>query len=194
MGRKLYATSAIFRSGFDEASDAIARQSQGINLKSEIQSQTKSPDCTVSHPFLFALQHGLAKLLSHISGSHCVIAAVIGHSTGELAAAECAGMLSLDEAAWLVATRSRLLSEANGQGGMLALATDEEHAQKYLSSAAEDAAIAALNSSVSTVISGSNEAIRQITTQAERDGIKCTHLSVPIPYPFSVCLFRETRL
>ncbi|MEV0696046.1 type I polyketide synthase, partial [Streptomyces sp. NPDC050388] len=49
-------------------------------------------------------------------------AAVIGHSQGEIAAAAVAGILSLKDAARVVALRSRALTALAGRGGMVSLA------------------------------------------------------------------------
>ena len=51
-----------------------------------------------------------------------VPAAVLGHSQGEVAAAYVAGALSLDDAARVVAVRSRLVGRLAGQGGMVSVA------------------------------------------------------------------------
>ncbi|WP_372352463.1 acyltransferase domain-containing protein [Streptomyces sp. KL116D] len=71
-------------------------------------------------PVLFAVMVSLASLWR----AHGVEpAAVIGHSQGEIAAACVAGALSLDDAARLVAVRSRVIAGLRGHGGMVAVAT-----------------------------------------------------------------------
>ena len=51
--------------------------------------------------------------------------AVVGHSQGEIAAATVAGILSLDDAARVVALRSRALSGLAGTGGMVSVVMPE---------------------------------------------------------------------
>ena len=48
--------------------------------------------------------------------------AVVGHSQGEIAAAVVAGILSLEDAAKVVALRSRALTALAGHGGMASVA------------------------------------------------------------------------
>ena len=48
--------------------------------------------------------------------------AVVGHSQGEIAAAVVAGILSLEDAAAVVALRSRALRALSGRGGMVSVA------------------------------------------------------------------------
>src|SRR5919206_73108 len=68
---------------------------------------------------LLAVMGSLAGL-----GRSCGVgpAAVVGHSQGEIAAAHVAGGLSLEDAARIVAVRSRALARIAGHGGMMAVA------------------------------------------------------------------------
>ncbi|KJY24591.1 type I polyketide synthase, partial [Streptomyces sp. NRRL S-495] len=70
----------------------------------------------VVQPALFAVMVSLAELWR----AHGIVPdAVVGHSQGEIAAACVAGALSLDDAARIVALRSRALLALTGRGGML---------------------------------------------------------------------------
>jgi acyl transferase domain-containing protein len=68
-------------------------------------------------PTVFALQIAIARALYRFG---IYPDAVIGHSMGEVAAAHLAGILSLADAAHVIALRSRLLAETAGSGGMVA--------------------------------------------------------------------------
>ncbi|MEV6927912.1 SDR family NAD(P)-dependent oxidoreductase, partial [Dactylosporangium sp. NPDC051485] len=76
--------------------------------------------------------------------------AVIGHSQGELAAAHVAGMLSLADAAKIVAVRARALARLSGIGGMVSVPLPADEIELP-----EGAVISALNSPSTTVVSGS---------------------------------------
>ena len=69
-------------------------------------------------PVLFAVMVSLAQLWRSVG---VVPDAVIGHSQGEIAAAYVAGALSLEDAAAVVALRSRLLVQLAGAGAMVSL-------------------------------------------------------------------------
>ncbi|KOX01601.1 acyltransferase domain-containing protein, partial [Streptomyces sp. NRRL B-3648] len=72
----------------------------------------------VVQPALFAVMVALAELWR----AHGVEPdAVVGHSQGEIAAAYVAGALSLDDAARVVALRSRALAVLADQGGMVSV-------------------------------------------------------------------------
>ncbi len=72
----------------------------------------------VIQPVLFAVMVSLAALWRSLGVEP---AAVVGHSQGEIAAACVAGALSLEDAAKIVALRSRALVKLSGTGGMLAV-------------------------------------------------------------------------
>ncbi|OZV80605.1 type I polyketide synthase, partial [Micromonospora echinospora] len=79
----------------------------------------------VVQPALFAVGVSLAALWQSY-GVHP--SAVVGHSQGEIAAAHVAGALSLDDAAAVVALRSRVIAEMAGAGGMVSVATTADEA------------------------------------------------------------------
>ena len=58
--------------------------------------------------------------------------AVVGHSQGEIAAACVAGVLSLGDAARVVALRSRVLAGVAGSGGMVSLFASVERVEGLL--------------------------------------------------------------
>ena len=80
----------------------------------------------VVQPVLFAIMVSLAALWRSFGVEP---AAVVGHSQGEIAAAHIAGGLSLEDAARIVAVRSRALARIAGAGGMLAVAAAARRAR-----------------------------------------------------------------
>jgi len=100
-------------------------------------------------------------------------AAVVGHSQGEIAAAHVAGALSLEDAARLVAIRSRILSELEGHGAMLAIALRAEDLALRLEQWEEGRlVIAAVNGPASVVVSGEPQALGELRSQCAEEEIR----------------------
>jgi acyl transferase domain-containing protein len=88
--------------------------------------------------------------------------AVVGHSQGEIAAAAVAGILSLEDAAKVVALRSRTLTALAGRGGMLSIAEPADAVRQRIASFGERLSLAAVNGPSATVVSGDLDALREL--------------------------------
>ena len=71
--------------------------------------------------------------------------AVAGHSQGEIAAATVAGILSLDDAATVVARRSQALAVLSGHGGMVSVAENAGAVRDRIAPWADRLSVAAVN-------------------------------------------------
>ncbi|MGA6170674.1 SDR family NAD(P)-dependent oxidoreductase [Streptomyces sp. NPDC012600] len=110
----------------------------------------------VVQPVLWAVMVSLAELWR----SHGITpGAVIGHSQGEIAAACVAGALSLDDAARIVALRSRAIRALAGRGGMASVALPAEQVAEHLAPWNGRLSVAAVNGPASTVVSGDTDAL-----------------------------------
>ena len=91
---------------------------------------------------------------------------VVGHSVGEVAAAHCAGLLSLEQAISLIYNRGRQLRKTSGSGSMVAvLHPADEVLEKMRSKGYEQKLdIAAINSPSQVVISGDTDSINNLMT------------------------------
>ncbi|MDN3265960.1 acyltransferase domain-containing protein, partial [Streptomyces sp. CSDS2] len=128
----------------------------------------------VVQPVLFAVMVSLAELWRSCG---VVPAAVVGHSQGEIAAACVSGALSLEDAARVVALRSRALGVLAGRGGMVSVALPVGEVQGLLG---EGLSVAAVNGPVSTVVSGDVEALDELLARCEADGIRARR--IPVDY------------
>jgi polyketide synthase 12 len=100
---------------------------------------------------------------------------VLGHSIGELTAAHVAGVLSLENAAALVAARGRLMQRLPEGGAMVAIATSEATMRPLLR---DGVGIAAVNGPDSVVISGPEDAVLAIAEEAKATGCRVHQLAV----------------
>jgi len=110
-----------------------------------------------------------------------------GHSLGEYSALVVAGVLSLSDAAWLVAERGRLMQAAvpAGEGAMAAILglSDEQVIEVCVSAAQGDVVEAVnFNSSGQVVIAGQAAAVERAMTAAKEAGAKRA-LPLPVSVP-----------
>nr|WP_244215785.1 type I polyketide synthase [Kitasatospora purpeofusca] len=128
----------------------------------------------VVQPVLFAVMVSLAELWR----AHGIVPdAVVGHSQGEIAAACVAGALSLDDAARIVALRSRALLALTGRGGMLFVPQPVEAVRDTLSARYPELDVAAVNGPTSVTVSGDPAALERLRDQYSEAGV----LTWPVP-------------
>ncbi|WP_344143743.1 type I polyketide synthase, partial [Polymorphospora rubra] len=113
----------------------------------------------VVQPTLFAVGVSLAALWRSY-GVHPTT--VVGHSQGEIAAAYVAGALTLDDAAAVVALRSKVIVDIAGHGGMLSVATTAAEAAETINGWSGRLALAAVNGPGSVVVSGDGAALDEL--------------------------------
>ena len=123
----------------------------------------------VVQPVLFAVMVSLAKLWRECGVEPGM---VVGHSQGEIAAAHVAGGLSLEDAARLVALRSKSIASLTGQGGMVSVALGGEKLEALLEPFADRVTVAAHNGPSSTILSADREALDLLMGHCEGEGVR----------------------
>lgn len=142
----------------------------GWSLEEELlahSSSSRVQEAELSQPLCTALQILLVDLL-RLAGVR--FSAVVGHSSGEIAAAYAAGYLSARDAMWIAHYRGRLASLAANpnrpdiQGAMMAVGSSKEDMDSLCADErfAGRVAVAASNSPSSVTISGDEDAIAEL--------------------------------
>ncbi|MEO3756634.1 beta-ketoacyl synthase N-terminal-like domain-containing protein, partial [Streptomyces sp. B6B3] len=177
MGRDLAAAFPAFSAALEEVSNALDRHLEHP-LREVLFALDGTPEADLlaqtryAQPALFAHQVALYRLLDHwgITPDH-----LAGHSVGDIAAAHCAGVMDLPDAALLVTSRARLMQDMPTTGVMISLQATETEVTPRLG---RGVAIAALNSPTVTVISGDAATARGIAAHFRARGRRCTELHV----------------
>lgn len=110
--------------------------------------------------------------------------AVLGHSLGEYAALNVAGVLSASDTIYLVGSRAQLLIEkcTAGTHAMLAVQGPVSAVKEALGPRGERVNVACINGPRETVLSGTAEEIAEISELLSTAGYKCTQLKVPFAF------------
>ncbi len=131
----------------------------------------------VVQPLLFAVMVSLASLWAACGVRPDV---VVGHSQGEIAAACVAGGLSLQDAARVVALRSRALTDLSGNGGMVSVAASAQEIAARLERWGERIEVAAVNAPSSIVVAGEPGALEELVNACTAEGIRARQ--IPVDY------------
>ncbi|WP_413813208.1 type I polyketide synthase [Streptomyces sp. OE57] len=177
MGRGLYEAFPVFREVFDVVCEALGRElgAGGVSgsVREVVFGDGELLERTVfAQAGLFAVETALFRLVE----SWGVVPDVVGgHSVGEVVAAHVAGVLSLEDAAVLVAARGRLMEGLPEGGAMVAVGAGEERVRPLLG---EGVGIAAVNGSAAVVLSGDEEPVLRVAEELSGQGCRTRRLAV----------------
>ncbi|ATY14196.1 beta-ketoacyl synthase [Amycolatopsis sp. AA4] len=161
MGTQLAARYPAFAEAYDEVCAELDKHLDRP-LREVIESGDGLDETRWTQPALFALEVALFRTVRSWGVKPDLLA---GHSIGELAAAHCAGVFSLADAAKLVVARGKLMQALPTGGAMVAIDGTPEAVRE---AAGDSVDIAAVNGPTAVVISGAAEAVSQVAAKFER--------------------------
>ncbi|KAK8069862.1 hypothetical protein PG994_006478 [Apiospora phragmitis] len=170
MGRELL-SNPVFHQSIEEADTYMKGLGASWSLKSELQRDSVDSHLGLAHisqPACTALQVALVDLLRQWN---IFPDAVIGHSSGEIAAAYAKNAITRQDA-WVIAYhRGRLASDVGLAGAMIATGLGPDDAAAYIDRYVPDrVVVGCVNSPTSTTLSGDAEAIDKLKNIIDGEG------------------------
>ncbi|HEY8979417.1 MAG TPA: SDR family NAD(P)-dependent oxidoreductase [Streptomyces sp.] len=182
MGRQLASAFPDFARSLERTCDALEAASP--ELRPSLREVLSAPEgseaagllnrTVYTQAALFAVEVALYRLVESFGIEPDFVA---GHSVGEITAAHVAGVLSLRDAATLVAARGRLMDALPDGGVMVAVEATEEDVRHLLEDVPE-ADIAAVNGPRQVVLSGARAAVEPIVEALRDSGVRTRPLRV----------------
>ena len=193
MGARLFEQSPIFKRSIQQLEESLAQLPDPPSwslaealVAASSEEAARVHEAEVAQPLTTALQIALVDLLR---ASGIVLSAVVGHSSGEIAAAYASGYLSARDAVRIAYYRGlhsfRARSPVNGQpGSMMAVGMALDEAQSFCqrSEFVGRITVAASNSPSSVTLSGDSDAIQEAKVMLDQRGTFARLLKVAKAY------------
>ncbi len=177
MGEELYESEPVVRAVLDRC-DALLREERGESLLDVMFGRSgELDDPAWVQPAIYALECALTALWASVGVRPDV---VLGHSLGEIAAAQAAGVLSLEDGLRFAATRGALMGALPGEGAMAAVFAPGSKVAEALdehNAASEGVGLCiAADNGAHQVISGPKAEVEAILQRFESEEIQAKQL------------------
>lgn len=181
MGRRLYAEEPVYRETIDRCDREFARLVDW-SLRDELladEDASRMAETWLAQPANFALQTALSALWR---SRGVTPDAIVGHSTGEIAAFHEAGVYDLADAVTVAVHRSRLQHRLVGTGGMLAVGLPHAEAARRARRYGGRIDLAAVNGPGSVTLAGETAALAELAEELAAERVFARALDVDVPY------------
>ncbi len=179
-GRELYLRQPVFRKAVDDCFAAMPPFVPDDLRPLMFERRGDDPDAraALEHPLhsilaVFVIEYALGELWRSWGVTPT---AMIGHSSGEYAAAALAGVMTLRDALATVALRGQIFAAAP-RGGMLSVKADEARVRALAGDALD---IAVVNAPDLVVVSGSDDAINAFNARLGSTGVECSRVRINV--------------
>lgn len=188
MGRELLQTHSLFADTMRDAADCLRRLGADFDLVDEISKPKEESNVAKAHisqPICTAVQLGLTNLLLSWGISPSM---VVGHSSGEIAAAFAAGAITLEDAMAVAYYRGQVATSIKSKhpevrGAMLAVGAGSAEVKKTIKLLGLGGiGVACENSPNSVTVSGDEEAIDALAAAFECQNLFQRKLRVDVAY------------
>ncbi|KAJ5291777.1 hypothetical protein N7478_001028 [Penicillium angulare] len=188
MGKELLQRYPVFSKTMQDFDACLKTLGATFSIIDEIQSESaeesKISAAYMSQPACTAVQLALVDLLSSWDIKP---EAVVGHSSGEIAAAYAAKILTLEECVRIAYCRGvaadLVAKDSTVNGAMLAVGANAGEVQQILDAMrGQRAVIACVNSNSSITLSGDRDVVTDLQTALDKEGIFTRMLHVDVAY------------
>ncbi|KAH6888171.1 putative polyketide synthase, partial [Thelonectria olida] len=185
MGRELLQTYPVFMDSIASAERVLRSLGCTWTLSEELlkdKETSRVGEAEISQPLCTAIQMALVDLLADWG---VLPQMVIGHSSGEIAAAYAAGKLPFHSAIRVAYFRGLISSRVQQKGSMMACGLSEEAAQEHISrldASLGKVNVACINSPSNVTVSGDVPALEALEATLKEDNVFARRLKVSTAY------------
>jgi acyl transferase domain-containing protein/NAD(P)-dependent dehydrogenase (short-subunit alcohol dehydrogenase family)/SAM-dependent methyltransferase len=179
MGKQLFEQEEVFRQTIEQCEHQFRLIAPWSITEALFKEISRLEQSAVANPCMLAVQLALTALLKTWG---IAPDGVIGHSTGEFAAAYTAGVLSLEQTFQALWRHCQFMERIPYTGLMAHISVSAEQAVEILQPYHNQVIIAAINSPKATVISGEAQAVTNIVEALTEKEIFCKILKIDIPF------------
>ncbi|KAF7553514.1 hypothetical protein G7Z17_g3559 [Cylindrodendrum hubeiense] len=185
MGRELLQTYSVFRDSIASAEKVMQSLGSTWILSEELQKDkatSRVGEAEISQPLCTAVQMALVDLFADWG---VLPQMVIGHSSGEIAAAYAAGKLPFNSAVKVAYFRGLISSRVQQKGSMMACGLSDEVAREYISkldASVGKVNVACINSPSNVTVSGDVAALDALEAVLQEENVFARRLKVSTAY------------